>query len=72
MTVSCTTNEILVVQESSSTIPIDEAVATLNNALSVLNPQTKSGMLLVKLQKSKLSRKAMLLQDRLMKSLLMW
>lgn len=43
MTVSCTTNEIPVVQEPSSTIPIDEAVATLNNALSVLNPKTKSG-----------------------------
>lgn len=43
MTVSCTTNEIPVVQESSSTISIDEAVATLNNALSVLNPKTKSG-----------------------------
>lgn len=43
MTVACTTNEIQVVQESSSTIPIDEAMATLNNALSVLKPQTKSG-----------------------------
>lgn len=43
LTVACTTNEIPVVLESSSTIPIDEAVATLNNALSVLKPQTKSG-----------------------------
>ena len=43
LTVACTTNEIPVVQETSSTIPIDEAVATLNNALSVLKPQTKSG-----------------------------
>lgn len=43
MTVACNTNEIQVVQESSSTIPIDEAMATLNNALSVLKPQTKSG-----------------------------
>lgn len=43
LTVSCATNEIPVVQESSSSIPIDEAVATLKYALSVLNPQTKSG-----------------------------
>ncbi len=50
MTVACNTNEIQVVQESSSTIPIDEAMATLNNALSVLKPQTKSGHL-VKLQR---------------------
>lgn len=40
--VSCTTYEIPVVQEYNSTIPIDEAMATLDNALSVLNSRTKS------------------------------
>lgn len=41
--VSCTTNEIPFNHESSSIIPVDEVLATLNNAISALEFQTKSG-----------------------------
>lgn len=41
--VSCTTNEIPFYHDSSSIIPVDEALATLNNAISALEFQTKSG-----------------------------
>lgn len=41
--VACTTEELPEKKDNSSTIPVDDAVATLNNALSVIRPQTKSG-----------------------------
>lgn len=40
---ACTDHELPFPQESSSTIPVDEAIETLNNALSALTPFTKSG-----------------------------